>query len=451
MLKKRIFFILLALVLAVSISLIGCGGGEQEEEEEEEIPEEILIGCPAAVTGAASSFGEGGVFGYQAAVDDINELGGIYIEEYDARIPVRLVVRDNESNPLNAADLAEELILTDDVDFLVNVGPLDFNVFVAPKAEQYEVVHMCGPGPLESWLEQREAADTDWEYSWGVSFAIAIPPAEGDFRYGQEGYTMFSVWLGALEEILDQTNKKIALMASADPDGTGWYHAFAPEAESIGCEVYRADEEYGLLPPDTDDFTSVINEWKNADCQLLWSNCPAPFFGTFWQQARSLGYEPKQVFATRSGLFYRDVVAWGGDLPLDICNEMFWHPSIQGTEGIGDTTPTSLHERWVAETDQPLHQIMGWCYAIAQTLFDAIERAGTFEDSAQVKAALAETDLMTIYDRVVFDENQWSRIPVEFGQWQEATGEWAWQNEIVYSPHAFIPETGDFIFPIPYE
>jgi branched-chain amino acid transport system substrate-binding protein len=262
---------------------------------------------------------------------------------------------------------------------------------------------------------------------------------------------MFSVWLGALEEILDQTNKKIALLASADPDGTGWYHAFAPEAESIGCEVYRADEEYGLLPPDTDDFTSVINEWKNADCQLLWSNCPAPFFGTFWAQARSLGYEPKQVFATRSGLFYRDVVAWGGDLPLDICNEMFWHPSIQGTEGIGDTTATSLHERWVAETGQPLHQIMGWCYAIAQTLFDAIERAGTFEDSAQVKAALAETDLMTIYGRVVFDENQWSRIPVEFGQWQETTDELAWQNEIVYSPHAFIPETGDFIFPIPYE
>jgi branched-chain amino acid transport system substrate-binding protein len=84
-------------------------------------------------------------------------------------------------------------------------------------------------------------------------------------------------------------------------------------------------------------------------------------------------------------------------------------------------------------------------------LFDAIERAGTFEDSAQVKAALAETDLMTIYGRVVFDENQWSRVPVEFGQWQETTDESAWQNEIVYSPHAFIPETGDFIFPIPYE
>jgi branched-chain amino acid transport system substrate-binding protein len=448
--KSVVIPIIIVVVIVAVVAAVLNWPRDQNGELPSEVPEEILIGCPAAVTGGASGFGEGGVFGYQAAVDDINALGGIYIEEYDTRIPVRLIVRDNESNPLNAADLAEELILTDEVDFLVNVGPLDFNVFVAPKAEQYEVVHMCGPGPLESWLEQREAADTSWEYSWGVSFAIAIPPAEGDFRYGQKGYTMFSVWLGALEEILDETNKKIALLASADPDGTGWYNAFAPEAEGIGCEVYRADEEYGLLPPDTDDFTGVINEWKSADCQLLWSNCPAPFFGTFWAQARSLGYQPKQVFATRSGLFYRDVVAWGGDLPLGICNEMFWHPSIQDTEGIGNTTAMSLHERWVEETDQPLHQNVGWCYAVAQTLFDAIERAGTL-DSAQVNAALAETDLMTVYHRVVFDENHWSRIPVAFGQWHKTEEEWVWQNEIVYSPHDFLPATGEFTFPIPYE
>jgi len=40
--KKRILFILLAVVLAVSLGLIGCGGGEQEEEEEEE-PEVITL------------------------------------------------------------------------------------------------------------------------------------------------------------------------------------------------------------------------------------------------------------------------------------------------------------------------------------------------------------------------------------------------------------------------
>ena len=45
---KRILFILLALVLAVSISLIGCGGGQQEEEEEEAL--RITMGSTEAVS-----------------------------------------------------------------------------------------------------------------------------------------------------------------------------------------------------------------------------------------------------------------------------------------------------------------------------------------------------------------------------------------------------------------
>lgn len=437
--------IVVVVVVAVVAAVLNWPRGENGE-----VPTEILIGLPAAVTGGASGFGEGGVFGYEAAIEDINELGGIFIEEYDTKLPVRLIVRDNESDPLKAGTLAEDLILTDKVNFLVNVGPLDFNLFVAEAAERYQTVHMCGPGPYESWIAQRNAVTPPWEYSWMVSFAIAVPPAEGDFRYGKPGYTMFNIWSSALEGFLNQTNKKIALLASDDPDGRGWYNAFAPQAASIGCEVYRADEGFGLVPGTTTDFTSLINEWKEQNCELLWSNCPAPFFGAFWRQANALEYQPKQVFATRSGLFYTDVNAWGEDLPYGVCNEMFWHPSIQGTEGIGNTTAISLHERWVEETGKPLHQTMGWCYAIAQTLFDAIERAGTL-NSTRVCEALEETDLMTIYHRVAFDEEQYSRIPVTFGQWQKTEEAWVWNNEIVYSPHAFLPATADLIFPIPYD
>ena len=35
---KKVFLILLALVLALSVGLIGCGGQQEEEEEEEEEP-----------------------------------------------------------------------------------------------------------------------------------------------------------------------------------------------------------------------------------------------------------------------------------------------------------------------------------------------------------------------------------------------------------------------------
>jgi hypothetical protein len=57
MLKKRILFILLALVLAVSISLIGCGGGQQEEEEEEEEEEEPPPAATIVLVASASTDG----------------------------------------------------------------------------------------------------------------------------------------------------------------------------------------------------------------------------------------------------------------------------------------------------------------------------------------------------------------------------------------------------------
>ena len=40
---KRILFIMLAVMLALSLSLIACGGGQQEEEEEEEEPPEPIV------------------------------------------------------------------------------------------------------------------------------------------------------------------------------------------------------------------------------------------------------------------------------------------------------------------------------------------------------------------------------------------------------------------------
>ena len=43
MIKKRILFISLALVLAISVGLIGCAGQQEEEEEEEEEPEAITL------------------------------------------------------------------------------------------------------------------------------------------------------------------------------------------------------------------------------------------------------------------------------------------------------------------------------------------------------------------------------------------------------------------------
>jgi len=437
---KRFLLIPLAIVLVTALIFGGC-------KPAVEAPKEILVGESAALTGHLAAVGQGGHFGLTTAVDDINKLGGVYVEEYGKKLPIKLITADSESDPIKAGTLAEDLILRDKVHvILCGMEEPHMRSPVTSVTERHHIPHITGCGPWEAFIP----VVPPLEYTWVASFAIAMPPLPGDFREGKPGYTMMGTWQSTIEEYAPQTNKKVAAFASDEPDGRGWYMAMVPVMQDWGLDVQGAEEQLGLVPPDTIDFTPVLTKWIDNDCQLLWGNCPAPFYGTLARQALTMGFYPKMVIATRAGLVYTDIAAWGGNIPRGVCNEIFWHPSIQGVPGIGDRTPQSLLEAWTEETGQPLNQWIGIGYVPVQILIDAVERAGTLDADA-ISNALAETDVMTMYHRVVYDEEHFSRYPVAFGQWVPTDPPLLWKNEIVHSDHDFMPPTAEIIFPIPYD
>ena len=87
-----VIVVVLVLLLA---ALPACKAGP-------EAPNEIVLGATEGLAGMAAGFAAGSTFGLRAAVEDINKLGGIYIKEYDRKLPVRLVLLDNESDPAKA-------------------------------------------------------------------------------------------------------------------------------------------------------------------------------------------------------------------------------------------------------------------------------------------------------------------------------------------------------------
>ena len=97
-----------------------------------------------------------------------------------------------------------------------------------------------------------------------------------------------------------------------------------------------------------------------------------------------------------------------------------------------------------------MHQNVGMGYQGVQILVDAIERAGSIHPD-KINQALKKTDLMTIYHRVVFDEDNFSRNAVAFGQWIHTDKSYVWDNPVVISQHDFLPSTADLLFPIPYK
>ena len=126
-------------------------------------------------------------------------------------------------------------------------------------------------------------------------------------------------------------------------------------------------------------------------------------------------------------------------MPNGVLTEVYWTPYIKGVRGIGGTTPQSLAQRWYDAKKEPLPQGIGWNYAVSQTLFDAVERAGTLDSQAVLKA-LGETDLNTIWGRVVFEKGtQFQRVPCQIGQWMKTQKAWAWEMPITFSYNDFMP------------
>jgi branched-chain amino acid transport system substrate-binding protein len=442
-------FMVKSLFIVLVGALIICGGVTSALSKK--IPKEILIGDTVSYTGPYAIFGGLSSFGTEAAIADINKQGGIYVKEYGKKLPVKWITRDCQSDTLKVAPLTQELILKDKVHFLgghFEVPPMRQGT--AMMADKYKVPAVFGVGTYEPWVAMRQAATPPWQYSWAFGFSIGTPAVAGDFREGKRGYLMMATWFGALGAYAEKTNKKAAVFALDDPDGKGWYLGFTGAAGGQGYDCYRAKDQFGIYPLGTTDFTPLIQEWKKHGCEILWGNTIAPDLGIMFKQCKAQGFNPKLVFATRGAMFYQEIVSWGGDLPNGVLTEVYWTPYMKDARGIGGTTPESLAQRWYDAKKEPLAQGIGWNYAVAQTLFDAIERAGTL-DSEAVRKALGETDLNTMWGRVVFEKDtQFQRVPCQIGEWVKTDKSYVWEMPITFSYNDFMPATAEPLFPKPW-
>jgi len=438
---KKVLFIAIAAVLALSIGLIGCEG--------EGPAPKVLLGATLPQTGIFAGFGEQG-WGMQKAVDDWNDTyGGISIggELWE----VELIIKDNQSDFAQCGPQSEDLVLTDGVHALLSPdAPADLHDPTTVVANANGVPSIICGGPLEPWFfgSQNGSAPA---YTWFHGFAIGEPqPAPRNV----DGYTMIDTWFMYMDEVgaLNNTNGIAGLFASSDSDGIGWYNTFPALMEDYGLTVVGVNETLGLFPMETTDYSTIVSEWIDANVEIIWGNCPGAHFGMLFEECYTQGFRPKIAMVARAALFPVDVNSWGTTPPLGwgIGTEVWWSPHYEfadGFEGIGTRTAASLAADWDTETGgDPLNRSIGSGYMGAQVMLDAISRAGSV-DGDDINAALAATDLETIKGWVNFDSTtHFSACPLSFGQWFYEGGEFT--LKIVASALSIIAEEDDPIFPI---
>lgn len=112
---KKVLFISLALILALSVGLVGCTGGGGPV-----VPTAIKVGLVRDLDGILAFYDQfaGGPV-YRAFNKTVNAGGGIYMSGYNTTLPIEIILRDY--NPLTPGDLGTQttaLITSDKVHFI---------------------------------------------------------------------------------------------------------------------------------------------------------------------------------------------------------------------------------------------------------------------------------------------------------------------------------------------
>jgi len=451
--KNRILFISLAVVLALSVGLIGCDG---DGDEEPEAPDYIRIGTITYTEGMYAGFGGAGIWGTEAAIDDINALGGVYVEEYDTQIELQLYKRESLSDETVVAGHTEYLIDTNQVDAIViPCIPPPMVAPMVPVVEDAGIPLVAFPAPYEPWLGMIAAYTHTYTFTSNFHIATPLDPDVPGYLIKDIGFEFFDA-VGVTPTAIGgvPTDVVVGVYASGDGDGKGWYELMGAMLEDAGytTSAWSVDEEgaatgVGLFPMDTLDYSAIINEWLADGVNVIWGNCPAPHFQDLWTQAYAAGLRPKVIFAARAALFWTDQTALIGppDLATGVGLENWWHneydPSV--CPGFGTTTPQSLYERWVADSGEQLNPNIGWGYAKVQVMVDAIERADSL-DGAAIRDALATTDLDTIAYKINYDAaNNSSPAPLYYFQWFWDEDEETVVLKVVVCKHDFLDTTGE--------
>jgi ABC-type branched-subunit amino acid transport system substrate-binding protein len=105
-------------------------------------PEFIEVGSSISLTGNFGSLGNLILPGYQIAIEHINADGGVFVKEYNTKIPLRLTHYDDESDPTKAVAKMETLYSEKPLTAYLGGGGSSMHAAAIPIAEKNQVPYL---------------------------------------------------------------------------------------------------------------------------------------------------------------------------------------------------------------------------------------------------------------------------------------------------------------------
>lgn len=350
------------------------------------------IGVSDALTGGAAVYGLPQANAVKMAAEEINAAGGI--EVGDDTYMLNVIAYDDKANPTEASNSVRKLIDRDGVKFILGFCCSGATGAVASFIENEDAVMLVG-NAAERSITTREIGN----------LVRTRPPAD---------YT----GAAAGTFVAEKGHKKVAVLGALD---IGFYasyvDAFEKELNAAGGELVTR-ESFGLKDRDMTPQLTKIRELQPDAILVVGYVEPAAFI---YRQAVELGIDvPRYGFTSGS-------------------EEQFLRVATsEQMEGVWDLRPTELTLLSASDNGIAYHanysEMFGIApspsspYAYDQTfaLKDAIEAAGTVDDTEAVAAALRE---LSVPDEVVM---QYSPVDGKMfdvnGQAYTSNGAFQWQS-----------------------
>ena len=338
----------------------------------------ITLGAAVSLTGNYTTDGEHTQRGYDLAVKQINDAGGVKVGDKTYQLEIKYY--DDESTPARGAELAERLIKQDGVQFMLGPYGSGPTKAVAPVTEENQVPMVEGNGASRSLFTN----------GWRYIFAVLST---------SEQYLSSAIDLVA--ENADKLGKDpkditLALAFENDPFSQDVRDGVLDAAKAHGMQIV-IDEQ---LPAELNDMTTILTKVKALKPDVLVVSGHAKGAVT---AIRQIGEQQIHVpVLAMTHCDSADVIATDADAAAYTLCATQWAPTMAYKDDVFGTAGdfAKLFEDTYGYA--PPYQAAESAAAV-EVFADAFERAGTLDKEA-VRDAIAATDMQTFYGNIKFDE-----------------------------------------------
>lgn len=358
----------------------------------------IKIGYVSPQTGPLAPFGEADNFvlgGIRDAVKAGITVGG-------KTYAVDIVVRDSQSNPNRAAEVAADLILKEKIDLMLVASTPETTNPVSDQCELNGVPCVSTVAPWQPWFFVRGGKpDTGFEWTyhffWGLEDIIAV----------------FTNMWGSIP-----SNKMVGGLFPNDGDGNAWGDP------KLGFPTPLSQKGFKLTDPGryqnlTQDFSAQISAFKKANCEILTGVVIPPDMKTFWTQAKQQGFKPKIASIGKALLFPAAVEALG-DAADGLSTEVWWSPNHPFKSSLNGMSAKQVAEAYETSAKKQWTQPIGFIHALFEVGIDALKRAKSLDKKEDIRDAILATNLNTVVGPISWKGGPVKNVaktPLVGGQW----------------------------------